>query len=134
MGQYGMTFGGPIKKDKTFFFLSYEGLRQLQSTTQVLTLPSGFVTGGSSFQQQVLNMSPLMCEIMQGYPWRASVGTISGCSPRFVYPDAAFQWLGQNPSDCVPGYRERNRVRWQYGREFLRHRCRIQDVELEVRN
>jgi hypothetical protein len=100
MGQYGMTFGGPIKKDKTFFFLSYEGLRQLQSTTQVLTVPSGFPTstGGSSFQQQVLSKSPQMCEIMQGYPWRASVGTVNGCSPRFVYPDAAFQWLGQDPS------------------------------------
>lgn len=25
-GQYGLTFGAPIKRDKTFFFLSYEGL------------------------------------------------------------------------------------------------------------
>jgi hypothetical protein len=100
MGQYGMTFGGPIKKDKTFFFISYEGLRQLQSNTQVFTVPSGFPTsaGGSSFLQQVLNTSPQMCEIMQGYPWRASAGTINGCSPRFVYPDTAFQWLGQDPS------------------------------------
>ncbi len=100
MGQYGLTFGGPIKKDKTFFFISYEGLRQLQSTTQVFTVPSGFpaTTGGTSFQQQVLNKSPQMCEIMQGYPWRASAGTINGCSPRFVYPDTAFQWLGQDPS------------------------------------
>ena len=61
-------------------------------------MPSGFATGGTSFQQQVLNQSPQMCEIMQGYPWRASTGTINGCSPRFVYPDTAFQWLGQDPS------------------------------------
>src|SRR5215475_4322133 len=27
MGQYGMTFGGPIKKQKAFFFINYEGLR-----------------------------------------------------------------------------------------------------------
>src|SRR5947207_4736785 len=30
--QFGGTIGGPIKKDKTFFFFSYSGLRQAQST------------------------------------------------------------------------------------------------------
>src|SRR6266404_368863 len=30
--QYGGTVGGPIKKDKTFFFASYSGLRQITST------------------------------------------------------------------------------------------------------
>jgi len=38
--QFGADGGGAIKKDKTFFFLSYEGLRQLQSvpvTSLVLT-------------------------------------------------------------------------------------------------
>jgi Carboxypeptidase regulatory-like domain len=29
--QSGFTLGGPIKKDRTFFFLSYEGLRQRES-------------------------------------------------------------------------------------------------------
>src|SRR6185295_11266534 len=82
MGQYGMTVGGPIKKNKTFFFLSYEGLRQLQSMTQQFTIPSGVccsdLPGGAglSFQQLVLNTSPQMCGIMQAYPWRASVGAI----------------------------------------------------------
>src|SRR4029077_16702920 len=93
MGQYGLTLGGPIQKGKTFFFISYEGLRQLQSTTQQFTVPSGVAPpgGGPSFQQQVLNTSPLMCTIMRAYPWRASVGSINGCTPRFVYPDGAFQ-------------------------------------------
>jgi hypothetical protein len=93
MGQYGLTVGGPIQKDKTFFFVSYEGLRQLQSTTQQFTVPSGIAPpgGGPSFQQQVLNTSPQMCNIMRAYPWRASVGAIGNCTPRFVYPDSAFQ-------------------------------------------
>ena len=60
----------------------------------------------SSYQQYVLNnapsgFGPQLCTIMQSFPWRASVGKINGCAPRFVFPDAAFQWQGSttNPSD-----------------------------------
>jgi hypothetical protein len=84
MGQYGLTLGGPIKKDKTFFFISYEGLRQLQSTTNQVIVPS------ASIQQTTVATSPQMCSILQGFPWRASTGSIGTCSPRFVYPDSAF--------------------------------------------
>ena len=38
--QFGATLGGPIKKDKTFFFFSYEGLRWVQSGSAVGTLPT----------------------------------------------------------------------------------------------
>jgi hypothetical protein len=108
MGQYGMTLGGPIIKDHTFFFINYEGLRQFQSVSQQFVVPSGFCCGSlpdpnnpqnqislsTSYQQYTLSQSPQMCRIMQAYPWRASVGTLNGCAPRFVYPDAAFQWQG----------------------------------------
>jgi len=38
--QFGGVLGGPIKKDKTFFFGGYEGLRQGLATTQIATVPT----------------------------------------------------------------------------------------------
>lgn len=38
--QFGFTFGGPIIKDKTFFFGDYEGFRQIQKNLVFSALPS----------------------------------------------------------------------------------------------
>ncbi|WP_229739442.1 TonB-dependent receptor [Edaphobacter dinghuensis] len=39
--QFGGTFGGPIKKDHTFFFVDYEGLRQIfRNQVTTVTLPN----------------------------------------------------------------------------------------------
>src|SRR5437762_3141524 len=38
--QFGGYLGGPIAKDKTFFFGSYEGLRQDRGLTTIATVPS----------------------------------------------------------------------------------------------
>ncbi len=38
--QFGFTFGGPIIKDRTFFFIDYEGFRQVSKTLVFSTLPS----------------------------------------------------------------------------------------------
>jgi hypothetical protein len=38
--QFGATFGGPIRRDKTFFFMDYEGLRVRQATPYVTTVPT----------------------------------------------------------------------------------------------
>src|SRR5919198_3198348 len=38
--QFGGNFGGPIVKDRTFFFASYEGLRQDRGGTTIATVPS----------------------------------------------------------------------------------------------
>ncbi|HEY0796290.1 MAG TPA: TonB-dependent receptor [Acidisarcina sp.] len=38
--QYGVDLGGPIRKDKLFFFFDYEGFRQVLKPLSVLTLPT----------------------------------------------------------------------------------------------
>jgi hypothetical protein len=47
--QFGATFGGPIKKDRTFFFLSTE-LRRIRAgqTGQLVTVPTGTPAAGSA--------------------------------------------------------------------------------------
>ena len=61
--QFGANFGGPIKKDRTFFFLSYEGLRQRQGltlSTNVLTAAqrSTVVAGGNAVSNAILGLIP----------------------------------------------------------------------------
>lgn len=38
--QFGFTFGGPIIRNRTFFFMDYEGFREVQKQVQFATLPT----------------------------------------------------------------------------------------------
>src|SRR5215471_1163859 len=66
--QFGGSIGGPIFKDKTFFFASYEGLRQSQGTNTQARVPdlnarNGFLPGLAP-----ITVSPIVKPYLALYP------------------------------------------------------------------
>lgn len=56
--QFGATFGGPIIKDKTFFFVDYEGFRVVQSLPQLSVIPTPAEIGGDFSSFLTTNVAP----------------------------------------------------------------------------
>ncbi|HVO64675.1 MAG TPA: TonB-dependent receptor, partial [Terriglobales bacterium] len=57
--QFGATFGGPIIRDKTFFFGGYEGTRIRQSQTNISTVPVMSERGGNFSDLLTKNIDPV---------------------------------------------------------------------------
>jgi hypothetical protein len=64
--QFGGVFGGPIKKDKTFVFLYYEGLRNRQGETTSATVPTEAERGGDFAQLCPEGFTAGLCNNPQG--------------------------------------------------------------------
>jgi hypothetical protein len=67
--QFGGTLGGPIRKNKTFFFLGYEGTRINQGNTLVGTVPTPLMREGNFTELASPPTSPSI----------AGLGPFAGC-------------------------------------------------------
>ena len=80
--QFGGTIGGPIRKDKTFFFGDYEGFRLRKGLPQTTFLPDQSMVSGD-FSELLTNMPAMAIDPISGLPNGAVALDCSG-NPTFV--------------------------------------------------
>ncbi len=73
--QFGGSLGGPIVKNKTFFFLAYEGQREYGGLTSLGHVPTQDEISTALASPTVLNAggeSPIIANLLERHPWPAA--------------------------------------------------------------
>jgi hypothetical protein len=92
--EFGATFGGPIIRNKTFFFVEYAGYRQRLGEPTIMLVPTAAQRTGATmingYQYQV-PLSPTASQILNKYPLPNQ--------PSGLYGDNTFNSIFKQPTD-----------------------------------
>jgi carboxypeptidase family protein len=95
--QFGATLGGPIRKDKTFYFLAYEGVQRRLAQTQVYNVPPLDQRNGTNLLTGTQRLDPRVTPFINLYP-APNLPEITGSGGIRIgqYSEAPSQPLGEN--------------------------------------
>ena len=107
--QFGGSLGGPIKKNKIFFFANYEGIRQVLDTTYVNYVPTqnlrqGIYSGSNCTAASPCPINPAAGAMLDLYPlpnapYNANVGIYKFVGPQTIGEDFGVARIDYNISE-----------------------------------
>jgi hypothetical protein len=105
--QFGANLGGPIAKNRTFFFVTYEGLRQRQQLD--------FNSGILSDEQRAGVTDPVVRNLLDMLPHANATG--ANGAPRFIGTGSANVDIDQFTGDVNHQFSEHDRLHGYYARQ-----------------